>query len=440
MTGDLQASARVVATAVAAVEFTVAGVMDALLATRPNPARLRGLYRVALEVVRHFGAGRRLLVSELQAFLANSPKFRAEIRRAHGSLRPAEPTMQPVFGLLEASLVPAITTVAALADWLGVYDDELLAWTRSLRTDRGVREPRFRSYHYQWLPRRSSPPRLLEVPKQRLKAAQRRIATGILRQAMPHGCAHGFVRGRSVLTGVAAHVGQRCVLRMDLEDCFASIGFGRVLRTFLNHGYPEDVARALALLCTTATPTNELSGLAELRDERTSRLREKLSRRHLPQGAPSSPGLMNLAMYRADARLAGLAQRFSATYSRYADDLLFSGGDAFRRDAERCATYAAAILAGEGLQVAHHKTRSQCHSQAQRSCGLVLNERPTLPRKQREHLEAILHNCVVHGPSSQNRAQVCDFRAHLQGRVAHASRFDRTGKLLRLFAAIDWRR
>lgn len=161
---------------------------------------------------------------------------------------------------------------------------------------------------------------------------------------------------------------------------------------------------------------------------------------HLPQGAPSSPALANLCMFRSDARLAGLARRFGASYTRYADDLLFSGGDAFRRDARRCADYAAAILLQGGMHVAHRKTRVQHRSQAQRACGLVLNERTQLPRGERERLEAILHNCARRGPSTQNREGVADFRAHLRGRLEHALQFGGGDRLRRWFDAIDWSR
>jgi hypothetical protein len=58
-----------------------------------------------------------------------------------------------------------------------------------------------------------------------------------------------------------------------------------------------------------------------------------------------------------------------------------------------------AVLLDDGLDVAFHKTRRMTQSQPQRAGGLVLNVHPGLLRRDRERLEAILHNCVRSGPS-----------------------------------------
>src|SRR5208282_1714381 len=78
---------------------------------------------------------------------------------------------------------------------------------------------------------------------------------------------------------------------------------------------------------------------------------------HLPQGAPTSPSLANFCAYRADCRLTGLAEAAGAVYTRYADDLAFSGGEEFERRVQRFSIHAAAVLLEEGFTAHHRKTR-----------------------------------------------------------------------------------
>jgi hypothetical protein len=141
------------------------------------------------------------------------------------------------------------------------------------------------------------------------------------------------------------------------------------------------------------------------------------SRPHLPQGASTSPALANLCAYRIDCRLAGLAKSVGAQYTRYADDLAFSGGEAFEKCAERFATHAAAILHEEGFSVHHRKTRIMRQGVRQHLAGLVVNGRMNVMRSDFDRLKAILTNCVRLGPESQNRDSLPYFRAHLEGRV-----------------------
>jgi hypothetical protein len=72
--------------------------------------------------------------------------------------------------------------------------------------------------------------------------------------------------------------------------------------------------------------------------------------------------------------------------------------------------------------------------------GVVINAGVNAPRSALERLEAILTNCVRHGPADQNRAQVPDFRAHLAGRVAHVADLSpyKGRRLWRLFDQIRW--
>jgi hypothetical protein len=165
------------------------------------------------------------------------------------------------------------------------------------------------------------------------------------------------------------------------------------------------------------------------------------SRSHLPQGAPTSPALANLFAYRVDCRLSGLAQAVGVTYTRYADDLAFSGGEALDRRVERFATHVATILMEEGFTVHHRKTRIMRQGVRQYLAGLVANERVNVVRADFDRLKATLTNCVRLGPESQNREAHPRFRAHLEGRVGFVEMVNpEKGRRLRaILDQIEWR-
>ena len=81
-------------------------------------------------------------------------------------------------------------------------------------------------------------------------------------------------------------------------------------------------------------------------------------------------------------------------------------------------------------------------AQRQSVCGIVVNDKPNLPRDEFDRLKATLHRCVVDGPAGQNRDGHADWRAHLQGRVAWAAQLNavKAEKLKQLLSCIDWTR
>src|SRR5215469_701040 len=214
--------------------------------------------------------------------------------------------MQPI-SAAENWAVPAIESIGALAEWLALTPSELL-WFADLRglgyrSDRG----RLRHYHYRTLDKQYGNIRLIELPKPRLKQLQRQILAQILEKIPSHPSVHGFVKGRSIKTFVAPHVGQPIVLRMDLREFFPSFRAARIQTLFRTMGYPEPVADLLGGICTNTVPRDvwKKPGL----DVEPCRWREAstlYSRPHLPQGAPTSPALANICAYRMDCRLAGL--------------------------------------------------------------------------------------------------------------------------------------
>ncbi len=289
--------------------------------------------------------------------------------------------------------LPILNGVADLADWLGIPALGELHWLAGI--ERGGEEVggRLGHYTYRWIPRKhGASPRLLASPKPRLKAAQHRILRGILERVPLHDAAHGFRRGRSILTFAEVHVRRDCVLRADLAEFFPSIRFGRVAAFFETAGYPSSVARLLAGLCCHAPPRS-LVREAGLPPSEVARW----TRPHLPQGAPTSPALSNALAFRFDRRLAGLAAAAGADYTRYADDLAFSGGDGLRRGAARFLDRVAAIALEEGFELNYRKSRVMPACARQRLAGVVVNERPNTTRATYDELKAILHRWETRG-------------------------------------------
>jgi hypothetical protein len=339
--------------------------------------------------------------------------------------------------------VPAAATPADLAALLDLHPGEL-AWLADSRGMERRAAPRLRNYRYRWLARPAAPPRLIERPKALLKETQRRILHGILGAIPPHEAAHGFRRGHSAVTHARRHTGQAVVIRFDLEDFFASVAAARVYGIFRAAGYPEPVAHHLTGLVTNTVPADEWAAAPRPADPVAlpahARMGRLLAAPHLPQGAPTSPALANLAAYRLDCRLAGLADAFGALYSRYADDLAFSGGTSVLSRARALRRAVAAIVADEGFRLNDRKSGLATRAGRQRVCGIVVNARTNAPRDDYDRLRAALHEAATRGPAAANREDVPDLRAHLLGRIGWVEALNpaRGARLRRAFAAIDW--
>ena len=384
-------------------------------------------------------------LSDVVEFLRSDPAFqRAWDRRGENiAIHSWMTGPQPMLPVAAASdwNIPRIESKAELATWLNLTASEL-DWYADLKgINRKQRDPRLTHYHYTILTKTSGKIRLIEAPKQHLRHIQRRILTHILDRVPAHPGAHGFVKGRSIQTFAAPHVGRAVVLRMDLENFFPSFPARRIQAFFRTIGYPEPVADILGGLCTNAVNFASWKPPAfNMAPDTFNDARRLYSRPHLPQGAPTSPALANLCSYRLDCRLAGLAKSVGAIYTRYADDLAFSGDREFAARADRASTSVAAILLESGFSVNHRKTRIMRPGVRQHLAGLVTNQRLNVPRDEVDRLKAILTNCIRHGWESQNRAAHADFRSHLAGRVAFVQSIHpaKGSRLRKLLEQIQW--
>lgn len=188
---------------------------------------------------------------------------------------------------------------------------------------------------------------------------------------------HGFVSGRSIISNAEQHKKSKYILNLDLKDFFHTVNFGRVKGIFKSTPFKfgDKAATVLAQLCT--------------------------YQGRLPQGAPTSPLLSNLAATSLDRELVHLAKRFHMTYTRYADDITFSSNKKFD---DQIATYlvekecfdVGALLRRKieesGFKISDSKTRVSHRSQRQEVTGLTVNDKVNVPRKYIRETRAMLHS------------------------------------------------
>ncbi|MDQ3367406.1 MAG: reverse transcriptase family protein [Myxococcota bacterium] len=258
------------------------------------------------------------------------------------------------------------------------------------------------------IPKAKGGSRRIAAPRAPLRKVQRLILEKILGRVPLHDACHGFVAGRSTVTNARPHRGAAIVVKLDLKDFFPTVHYRRVKGLFEHLGYGADVAATLAGL-TTYRPKLE-SG-------------EVVWPGLLPQGAPTSPALANLACRRLDRRLERLAAKYGASYTRYADDLTFSFAQVPDVRIGRFLWWVDGICQQEGFTERDDKRRILRAKHQQRVTGLVVNAGVNIPRADRRRFRAILHNCAKHGVASQARGHE-DFPAYLAGYAAYVHMVD----------------
>lgn len=302
---------------------------------------------------------------------------------------------------LESLGLPVVETAADLAAAMNIAVEEL-TW---LTYHRGA--ARTDHYHRFTIPKRHGGVRVISSPKRNLRAAQRWILESILAEQEIHPAAMAFRPQRSIVDNAKAHAGQAVVARVDLKDFFPSITFSRVKGLFESFGYNEGVATLLALL-STEPPRVAVSVDGQRRFV-------SLGDRQLPQGACTSPAITNLLCRKLDSRLAGAASAFGYTYTRYADDLVFSHPKT-EASVGAMLTLARSILDDEGFTVNEEKTAIMRPQHRQVVTGIVVNGEPArVSRQDLRRFRAFLHHCETEGFEAMSQRLGRDAKAYASG-------------------------
>lgn len=253
-------------------------------------------------------------------------------------------------------------------------------------------------------PKKSGGFRIIFCPSKEMKAVQAWILRNILERVHVTESATGFRKGTNVLDNAKRHRSNRYFLLLDIENFFPSIPYAKVYTVFQTIGYTSHISHILASLCT---------------------CKEKL-----PQGAVTSPALSNIICIRLDHRISGYVGKRNVTYTRYADDMVFSSLSPSRVAGVK--RFVDRILREEGFVLNESKTRILGPRQQRKVTGIVIGDKSLgVGKKRKRILRAVLHRLVTANLSNAERERL---GRHINGWFGYMNSVDPRGlKQLKLY-------
>lgn len=327
-------------------------------------------------------------------------------------------------------------------------------------------------------------------PSSGLLRLQRFLVRNILKHVSPHPLSTAFTPGSNIVKAAEPHLGCQWLIKIDVAGFFESINEIAIYRVFRSLGYQPLISFELARLCTrsagrprkalqvkrwqvnekyrkieayTARPerntacqnyahagyieayndvdiwkiiANEDDSVDEdiqefLKEEEDA---TKTFRRmgYLPQGAPTSPMLANLAMKQMDEELELLSNSFGLTYTRYADDMAFSTTDSDCLNREIAGDFVRRvyqILGKWGLRPNLSKTKIRAPGARKVVLGILVDgDKTRLPKEYYDKLRMHFYYIGKFGPTkhaaARKFASAFQLRKHVEGLIHHARQVD----------------
>lgn len=310
-------------------------------------------------------------------FSAVFPDENRLLMTASGSLPPEE--VLNLSSLIKLRL-PPVTSVQSLSLLFGVSTNLIAAM---------VRNPG--RYYRTFEIRSGARTRRIHTPKVALKIVQRWFGYHLSHAINLSNHVHGFVPKRSTVTAARQHCPARWVLSMDIRDFFGSVTSEQIFICLIGLGYTRLAAHLLTDLCT---------------------MHSSGEHRCLPQGAPSSPVLSNLAFRQTDGKLAQFANQRALRISRYADDISVSA----QTDPQPGLSFELGqLIESDGWVIAQNKTRLvELPRRHPHVLGLLVDQSsPRLPKRYRNRLRMMRHMLKTDHLNEKERARFA-------GHVAYA--------------------
>ena len=293
--------------------------------------------------------------------------------------------------------------VKAVSEVLEIPAEKLYMLSNNYKPRKKRRRSKYKNYHTVIIHRgRGHRNRILSVPNGFLKMAQRRILERYLYQLDVSKYSTAYCKGKSLIDNAAPHIKQECVAKLDISHFFDSIDGDMVYMIMRKLGLSVPATTLLTNLC--------------------------IYKGKLPQGAPTSPYLANLVMKRFDEKLGNWCKKRNITYTRYCDDMTFSGTKESIRKSNTT-VHVRNMLDFMGFKLNDKKTVFINSSQQQRITGVVVNDKPQISRELRRAIRQDVYYCKKYGVKENILHKGLDiseteYLQSLLGRISYALQID----------------
>ena len=224
--------------------------------------------------------------------------------------------------------------------------------------------------HYRkvWIPKRNGKKRELFIPDSILLEVQRKILYDILLDIPVSNYARAYRKGYGLCQMAEAHKGKNMVMCLDIREFFGNITYSMIYQqVFSTKYYPLSVGTLLAHLC--------------------------CYRDVLPQGAPTSPAISNLVLRPFDDYMGQWCEERGIAYTRYCDDMVFSGEFNPRKVKNKVKGF----LAVMGFSLNEEKSRISLSAKRQSVMGIIVNEKMQVRREYRRKVHQEVYYCHRYG-------------------------------------------
>lgn len=296
-------------------------------------------------------------------------------------------------------------------------------------------------YHTYKIRKKTGGYRWIMSPSDDLKRVQYWIKVNILDKISIHDAASAFVKGKSIFTNAENHTGKAVILNIDLYRFFDSITEKRVYGVFKDLGYTEKLSYDLARLVTVHPPKGYWKDIKKENKFKKKHIKSRPS--ILPQGAPTSPVLSNIIAKKMDVVFSTYAGKINIGYSRYADDITFSGDE----NSMISLLTVKKIIRQQGFTINLKKTKYLRGSGKQVVTGLTVNNGIFVDKEIINNIKQELYYCLKFGyknhldyKQSNGLPNKSGYKEWLFGCICFIYSIDKNkgGKFFELYNQIDW--